>query len=145
MSDLERLHALYMASLRDMYFNKFASSFGRGQTNTALIEGILNECRSTMLLSTPERNGVAVFSFEGYLRELEMDMTQFSEERESMLARPNSIISRPPANIWRKRLRWFGGQLALLLVNMLQSEWHRRALQRAGERRLAEVPEFPLL
>jgi hypothetical protein len=45
----------------------------------------------------------------------------------------------------RRRLKWVGSKAALLALNMAQFEWGRRQSVRRAEKRLAEVPEFPLL
>lgn len=46
---------------------------------------------------------------------------------------------------WQRRLRWVVLKAGLLAFNMAQFEWGRRQSVRSAERRLAEVPEFPLL
>eukprot|EP01039_Chlorochromonas_danica_P009124 gene9124-10073_t len=46
---------------------------------------------------------------------------------------------------WISTSRWLLSQSLLLGINFLQQEWYRRQHVKAIERRLAEVPEFPLL
>jgi hypothetical protein len=46
---------------------------------------------------------------------------------------------------WGKRLSWIASKLALLGINMLQYEWHRRQSIYNSEKRLSEIPEFPIL
>ena len=141
-SDLQLLHGRYMANLRETYFRKFLSLLGKGRPVEDVAAETLKECRATMMLSTPESGGGS-WSFEGYLSELEADMGRYLEEVASSELLPSEGSGGRPT--WRTRLRGLASQALLLLVNLLQSEWHRRATRRAAEKRLAEVPEFPLL
>jgi hypothetical protein len=45
----------------------------------------------------------------------------------------------------KKKLKWLLAQTAILAFNFCQNELHRRSAIRSSERRLAEVPGFPLL
>jgi hypothetical protein len=46
---------------------------------------------------------------------------------------------------WRKRGKWLLIQTVLLLIKMGQAEFYRWTIRRAAEKRLAVIPEFPLL
>jgi hypothetical protein len=46
---------------------------------------------------------------------------------------------------WEKRVTWIVSKLAMLGVNMLQYEWYRRQSIHNSEKRLSEIPEFPVL
>lgn len=56
-----------------------------------------------------------------------------------------SRLSRRISKVWLRRAKWVAAQCLLLGLNFVQNEWHRRTAIRCCERRLAEVPEFPLL
>ena len=142
--DLQLLHGRYMANLRETYFRKYLSQLGSDRSAEEVAAEILRDCRATMTLSTPV-TADGTWSFEGYLSELEEDMSRHREETAAAKENVFQPEARSVKATWRGRLKWLASQALLLLVNVLQNEWHRRATRRAAEKRLAEVPEFPLL
>ena len=164
--DLQLLHATYMGKLRDIYLKKFLSEMSSKGTLLSLSElrrRTVEDCRLAMEASTPAAH-LADWDFSAYINELEADIARYvedvaeaSESAEQRLSRPMQEASSSSdekkrkkrdgfqQTIWFKRSKWLASQLLLLSLNMLQSEWHRRATRRAAEKRLAEVPEFPLL
>lgn len=142
------LHARYMGRIRDIYNKRFLSVVDRGNSTRAeqQVLDTIADCRLTMQASTPASR-LQQWNSEGYVSELEFDLRRYVDDlrQEQYKRNSESALVAQPQRRWRTRLRWLASQCILLAINFIQAEWHRRATRRAAEKRLAEVPEFPLL
>lgn len=143
--EVELVHAKYAASVQDIYLKKFLSLVKTSKNTDLLCRDIVNEFRLVIEASTPSAF-YAAWLCEGYVAELAADLQRLCDEQQTVANQQRMYgQTSSPSRKWRRRLKWIGSQALLLAINFLQGEWHRRSVRRATERRLAEVPEFPLL
>jgi len=151
----------YMDGLRDHYLRSFTKELDDLDLESISVSRIhqrrdhfIKECRIAMLAGKPMRTQCSSWSIEGPLAELSADTSMLLREKISSYSRSddsfgNSVTHHTKRKAVMKKtkrwIRWFASQSILLLVNFLQNEWQRRAAKAAAEKRLADVPEFPLL
>lgn len=131
----------YTNQLRDFYTDKYrGQTFKNVKDAEKKMRSILIECKNVMEKSFPPKLP-HMWSYEGALQELKADISDYFEDISHDLKikaseRKEKIIG---------RLRWVLNRLLLVLANFGQSEVQRRMSYRAAEKRLSEIPEFPLL
>eukprot|EP01038_Epipyxis_sp_PR26KG_P011278 gene11278-15130_t len=149
--EVETLFNSYLDALRDFYFEKFINSLQINNTLDTMKkrkEWIAKECTAAMNAALP-LNAPQHWNYQGQLVELEADIdVHISDCIEQMNCKENLKIESQAQQKRRliiRRLKWLGAQVLLFSFNFCQHEVHRRMSLRAAEKRLAEVPEFPLL
>ena len=146
-SEAEFIFQDYMTKLRDYYLDSFrrttAVSASMGSANSKDEEYVLQQkesalrnCGKAMAAAIPllsHHTDIISWKYDGFLNELETDMTTFIEEisfRHSSYGITTAIpVTLPPTRSQRIRTkilkhgRWFVVQCALLLMNFVQNEW----------------------
>ena len=147
LSEAEFIFQDYMTKLRDYYLDSFrrtaAVSASMGSANSKDEEYVLQQkqsslsnCGKAMAAAVPlisHHTDITSWKYDGFLNELETDMTAFIEEmpsRHSSYGVTTTIASPLPpsrSQLIRSKIlkhgRWFVVQCALLLMNFVQNEW----------------------
>ena len=147
LSEAEFIFQDYMTKLRDYYLDSFrrtaAVSASMGNANSKDEEYVLQQkqfsltnCGKAMAAAVPlisHHIDITSWKYDGFLNELETDMTTFIEEisfRHSSYGVTTAVpLPLPPTRrqLIRTKIlkhgRWFVVQCALLLLNFVQNEW----------------------
>ncbi len=149
----------YVDNLRDHYFEVFKDCIQNEDRQDKLNERMnwcRNECKVAMSSAIPDSSDLCrSWSFQGPMEELSADMERLVGGRLPILSmhdgkdeskksqRPGFPFKLPPR--LRKYSKWIATQSVLLLINVLQSEWNRRATRNLAAKRWADVPGLPIL
>ena len=169
--DAKILYGRYIELLKRYYYERFLLGMrDPGCDVQEIKQHSLSEFNVAAAKSTPASRTDS-WAYGDYLCELETDIDSCIDSLAEEVAGPLDVEGREVVNgrmgffaenndpcrrrldrymfwiqpKWRRRLRWVGSKVALLALNMAQFEWARRQSVRNAEKRLAEVPEFPLL
>jgi hypothetical protein len=147
LSEAEFLFQDYMTKLRDYYLETFrrtaAISASMGSANSKDEEYVLQQkqsslsnCGKAMAAAVPlisHHTDITSWKYDGFLNELETDMTTFIEEisfRHSSFGITTAVplpLQSTRGQLIRSKIfkhgRWFVVQCTLLLLNFVQNEW----------------------
>ena len=155
-SEIQEVYYEYLYKVHNRYIEKFTILIEESSNYEHLREITIRDCKIAMDDATPVSKK-SVWNYAGILRELEIDIdTSIRDRIEVIQAQAKSLVPNivergfkfGPVYIspkMTKRFRWFAAQALVMLVNFCQSEFSRRNAIRSANRRLAEVPGFPLL
>jgi len=163
---LQQLYNRYLDKLRDYYYMTYVNSFSdssREYTADAVTDlkyKLCAECEAAMSNGL-ESDMTQSWSYQGPLQELKDDLDSYSGRilryLETKVATKSEKVATkywfmekiyqkiPFLSRHRKRVKWLAAQLILLTLNFLQNEIHRKSSYRAANKRLAEIPAFPML
>jgi len=168
---LHQLYNRYLDKLRDYYYMLYVNSFSdssREYTANTINDTknkIYSECENAMknaLESDKVYNDVTQsWTYEGPLQELKDDLDSHSTRILQYFDRKGTndqniapkkflflekIYQKIPfLNRHRKRVKWLVAQIILFSLNFIQNEIHRKSSYHAANKRLAEIPAFPML
>jgi hypothetical protein len=157
-TDAKILYGRYIESLKLYYWDRFMyqCQMDPGCNLEEAKQDSMSEFNVAASRSTPA-SYTETWTHADFSDELESDIDAFIErardlgEQSGLAAADLPPLSRWDRLLpmlqpkWRRRVNWFSTKAALLALNMVQFEWARRQAVRNTEKRLAEVPEFPLL
>lgn len=171
--EIENVVNTYFDYLRDHYYSEFRNrTDSSSEQSVALFDTVMKECSAAMKSALP-RNAPSSLGYKDQLDELQQDINTFMQihskdpvggnrsswvvsdasqgttgQKKISEGRPltanTKVLKRLVCKNWRRRSKWALSQFLLLALNFGQYELHRRTIRLAAEKRLAEVPEFPL-
>ena len=168
---VHQLYNRYLDKLRDYYYMLYVNSFSdssREYTADTIIDtknkvyadceiAMNNGLESDLVYNDATRS----WSYQGPLQELKDDLNSYSSRMLQYLdSKADTKTDKITKKYWfiekvyqkvpflhrhRKRVKWLAAQLILFTLNFLQNEIHRKSSYYAANKRLAEVPPFPML
>ncbi len=174
MNSINKLHQLYnryLDKLRDYYYMLYVNSFSdssrvyTANTVTDMKNKIYSDCEIAMnkgLESDIMYNAsTQSWSYQGPLQELKDDLDTYSSRMLQYFdSKADTKTDKSTKKYWfiekiyhkvpflhrhRKRVKWLAAQLILFTLNFVQNEIHRKSSYYAANKRLAEIPPFPML
>jgi len=156
-TDAKILYGRYIESLKLHYWDRFMyqCQMDPGCNLEEAKRDSMSEFNVAASRSAPASR-IDTWTHADFSDELESDIDAFTERARDLGEQIGLAADLPPLSRWdrllpmlqpkwRRRVKWFSTKAALLTLNMVQFEWARRQSVRNTEKRLAEVPEFPLL
>eukprot|EP01032_Pedospumella_encystans_P011768 gene11768-13661_t len=138
----------YLDRIGEYYYEEFlnrCAQYTHHRQYKVLKDEIVQECTEACKELT---SGFPDISCTGTISELQADIDNYIDQipaDQIISVNQTGTLAAFRNSIWYARSKWVLAQVLMLALNFGQYELHRRLSIRAAEKRLAEVPEFPLL